>query len=57
MNETVKVKVVFDADPSEEGKTRDVSPLDARRMVREGRARYATEAQERKAEEPKPVMA
>ncbi len=57
MADTVKVKIVFDADPSEEGKTRDVSALDARRMVREGRARYATEAQERKAEEPKPVKA
>lgn len=50
MADTVKVLITFSPDRAEEGKTKDVDKTTARRLVREGRARYATEAQERKAE-------
>lgn len=49
-NGTVKVKVVFDADPSKVGSTLNVTADEAHRLTRDGRAAYATDAQERKAE-------
>ena len=49
----VKVVIVFAPGGKDEGKTVDVETVEAQQMVREGRARYATEAQERKAENGK----
>lgn len=50
MSEKVKVTVVFAPGGENEGKTIDMDAGEARNLVREGRVRYATEAQERKAE-------
>jgi hypothetical protein len=46
----VNVVHVFNADPSKQGSKEAVDAAVARQLVREGRARYATDAQERKAE-------
>lgn len=46
----VKVVVVFAPGGENEGKTVDMDVDEARNLVREGRVRYATDAQEKKAE-------
>ncbi len=49
-DDKVKVTVVFAADMADTGKSIEVTAEEARIMVQDGRAAYATEAQERKAD-------
>jgi len=50
VSDKVKVVVVFAPGGEGEGKTVEMDALAARQAVTEGRVRYATEAQEKKAE-------
>lgn len=50
MSEKVKVTVVFAPNGENEGKNVEMDVAEARNLVAEGRVRYATEAQEKKAE-------
>lgn len=47
--DTVNVVITFAKDRSRQGKTEALPVAEARQLVHEGGARYATEAQERKA--------
>ncbi len=47
--DTVKVEIVFADGISDHGKKKDLPVAEAHRLVRDGRVKYSTEAQERKA--------
>lgn len=52
-SDTVTVIIAFSKNRAEQGQRREVTRAEARELVRTGAARYATDAQERKAEPAK----